>query len=189
MTEPAVLEEVRELEVLLHQPSVRASRETLERLLHAGFFEVGRSGRRYGRGELIEHLLAEQSAQPVEAEDFGVLQIAPSCVLLTYTSDKLRRPTLRVSVWVHEADRWQLAYHQGTAEAVQTTDRPSTEELQATVERMSARLAGSPDVAMQGLMSNYATLCARFEQDLGSSPREVAIAKSAALMLIQVAAG
>jgi len=42
-----LLEQLRELEVALHQPANRRDRAMLERLLHPRFREFGRSGRSY----------------------------------------------------------------------------------------------------------------------------------------------
>ena len=56
--------------------------------------------------------------------------------------------------------------------------RPGLEEIEATVRRMEERYAGSP------LFPTYLALCRRFEADL-ADPRDLALAKSAALMLIR----
>jgi hypothetical protein len=55
---------------------------------------------------------------------------------------------------------------------------PSTEEIEATVERMEARFGGSIHFAA------YRALCRRFAADL-QDRRDLALAKSAALMLIK----
>ena len=55
---------------------------------------------------------------------------------------------------------------------------PSLDEIEATVERMEARFAGSIHFAA------YRVLCQRFAADL-QDRRDLALAKSAALMLIK----
>lgn len=55
---------------------------------------------------------------------------------------------------------------------------PTLAEIEATVRRMEERYAGSP------LFAAYRALCRRFEADL-DDPRDLALAKSAALMLIK----
>lgn len=55
--------------------------------------------------------------------------------------------------------------------------RPGLEEIAATVRRMEERYAGS------ALFPAYRVLCQRFEADL-ADPRDLVLAKSAALMLI-----
>ena len=55
---------------------------------------------------------------------------------------------------------------------------PSVEEIEATVQRMEARYGGSIHFPA------YRALCLRFKADL-ADPRDLALAKSAALMLIK----
>ena len=59
---------------------------------------------------------------------------------------------------------------------------PGLPEIQATVQRMEARYAGSPH------FSDYLALCHRFDADL-EDPRDRALARSAALMLLKAMAG
>ena len=66
-------------------------------------------------------------------------------------------------------------------------ETPSLEQLLATVERMEARASAQNDPSLAELRQLYAELVARFQADL-SSPRDVALAKSAALMLLQALA-
>ena len=118
-----LLQELQALEVELHHPGVRCSRERLEQLLHPEFHEVGRSGRAYNR-ETIVNFLASQESQPViRSEEFSVVLLAPGVALLTYRSAhveqdaRLVNHTLRSSVWLKASQGWQLRYHQGTAAA------------------------------------------------------------------------
>ena len=118
-----LLQELQALEVELHHPGVRCSRERLEQLLHPEFHEVGRSGRSYTR-ETIINFLASQETQPVIAsEEFSVSVLAPGVALLTYRSAhveqgaRLVNHTLRSSIWLAASQGWQLRYHQGTAAA------------------------------------------------------------------------
>ena len=120
-----LLTELQRLEVELHHPGVRLDAERLEQLLHAGFHEVGRSGRPYDRPTIVR-FLAEQgrSAEApaaVAPDQFAVHVLGPDAALLTYRAahvqpdGSLTRHTLRSSVWVRAGGLWQLFYHQGTA--------------------------------------------------------------------------
>ncbi|HEY9223327.1 MAG TPA: DUF4440 domain-containing protein [Variovorax sp.] len=118
-----LLQELQTLEVELHHPGVRCSRERLEELLHPEFHEVGRSGRAYSR-ETIVNFLAAQESQPVVASDaFSVSELSPGVALLNYRSAHVEKGkslvnhTLRSSVWLQTNAGWQLRYHQGTAAA------------------------------------------------------------------------
>ena len=61
-------------------------------------------------------------------------------------------------------------------------------ELAATVARMEANLARSSHEQVVRLFAHYHALVPRFEKDLGASSRDVLLARSAALMLIQATA-
>lgn len=58
-------------------------------------------------------------------------------------------------------------------------------EIQATVRRMEARLSAEEHPEIRELFRLYQQLCLRFEEDLSPHSRDIALAKSAALMLIQ----
>lgn len=62
---------------------------------------------------------------------------------------------------------------------------PTVDELQSTVARMEAHLSALTNPTIVHLMVLYGSLCQRFECDLAHSARDVVLAKSAALMLIQ----
>ena len=117
----SLLQELQRLEVELHHPGVRCSRERLEQLLHPEFHEVGRSGRLYNRETIVNFLAAQESQPVVSPEAFSVSELAPGVALLTYRSTLLEENkglahhTLQPSVWLKTSAGWQLRYHQGTA--------------------------------------------------------------------------
>ena len=118
-----LLDQLRRLEVELHHPGVRCSRERLEQILHPEFSEVGRSGRAYNRTTVVNYLSEAETHPAVNSDGFSVAELAPQVALLTYrsahvqTSGGLMNHTLRSSVWVRTAAGWQLRYHQGTVAA------------------------------------------------------------------------
>lgn len=63
-------------------------------------------------------------------------------------------------------------------------EQPTLEEIEATVERLEAKLAASPNEATHRLLATYRKLDARFRADLGH-PRDLALSRGAALMLIK----
>ena len=119
-----LLKELQTLEVELHHPGVRCSRERLNQLLHPQFHEVGRSGRAYNRETIVNFLAKQETQPPVVSEEFTVAELGPGVALLTYRSAHLENDnilvnhTLRSSVWVKTNAGWRLRYHQGTAAAV-----------------------------------------------------------------------
>jgi hypothetical protein len=119
----SLLLELQALEVELHHPGVRCSRERLERLLHPEFHEVGRSGRIYDRDTIVGYLAAQASPPAVASDAFALLVIDARAALLTYRSahveqgNRLVNHTLRSSLWLETRAGWQLRYHQGTPAA------------------------------------------------------------------------
>jgi hypothetical protein len=62
--------------------------------------------------------------------------------------------------------------------------QPTLAEIEATVERLSARLAASPHPNTAALLAALRKLDARFRADL-DNPRDLALSRGAALMLIK----
>lgn len=121
MSNDDLLNTLRGLEVELHHPGVRLDEARLQRLLHAEFHEVGRSGRAYDRPTILRFLAEESTPADVVSDGYALRVLGPASALLTYRSahrqpdGSLARHTLRSSVWLHEGEAWQLLYHQGTA--------------------------------------------------------------------------
>lgn len=118
-----LLETLRGLETLLHQPEVRADAERLGACLHADFLEFGRSGARYTRAEVVASIAgtAAQQRQPsIWTQDFELASLGEGVALLTYRSahrdegGALSRHTHRSSLWLLTEDGWRLRFHQGT---------------------------------------------------------------------------
>jgi len=121
MKADSLLERLRGLETELHRLETRQNRARLEQLLHPGFVEFARSGRRYTRGEVLAEFSASDAAlEPVRAQDFQIAKLGHGVALLTYwsahegPSHGVHRRTLRSSLWVETECGWQLRFHQGT---------------------------------------------------------------------------
>ena len=111
------------LEVELHHPGVRCSRDRLELLLHPDFHEVGRSGRAYSRDTVIHFLVSQEQHASVQSDQFLVAELGSEMALLTYRSahpqqdGSLTDHALRSSLWIRSDAGWQLRFHQGTPAA------------------------------------------------------------------------
>lgn len=112
-----MLEELRSLEVELHQDR---SRKRMEALLHPDFMEFGRSGRTYTRDEILNEFATDATLPVVQSRHFAVTLLAEGVALLTYVSAHLNadgtshRETLRSSVWMQTEMGWRMRFHQGT---------------------------------------------------------------------------
>ena len=111
--DPEVADVVRR-ELLLLDPSVRASRERVLALLHPDFVELGASGRRWDAETAAASMAAAAAGDPVEASGFVGSRLADDVVLLTFEARRYLRVSLRSSVWVRLDGEWRLRFHQGT---------------------------------------------------------------------------
>ena len=120
MSVATLLDTLRKLEVEMHQPHVRADHRKLGRLLHAQFYEIGRSGLIYSRASVLAEFSGAPPSYRVWAQDFQVDSLSGALALLTYRSahvaddGTLERHTLRTSLWQCTEQGWQLRFHQGT---------------------------------------------------------------------------
>jgi len=117
---PALLEELRRLEVELHSLETRRDRARMEALLHPEFVEIGRSGKRYLREAVLSEFAGNTPLPAIQSEHYELTDLAQDVALLTYVSahvgadGNLHRRTLRASVWVRTDSAWRLRFHQGT---------------------------------------------------------------------------
>ena len=107
-------------EMRLLDPHVRSSPEAAKELLDPEFFEVGRSGRRWNRTEILKMLQREQreEGERVRARDMVGRSLAPGIVHLTFVTEVGGLRALRTSIWRQGPDgTWRIYYHQGTPAA------------------------------------------------------------------------
>ncbi len=107
-----------ELETSLLCPEVRSSKEKLGRLLSDDFFEIGASGRTYGKNEVLNKLQSVPLGK-TQATDFRFRELAPGLIQVIYTlrcetDNKETRDTIRSSIWQLMNNEWQMLFHQGT---------------------------------------------------------------------------
>ncbi|GAA1353970.1 RNase H family protein [Falsarthrobacter nasiphocae] len=110
-------EEVLALERRLASPEGRADIADVAFLLHADFMEVGSSGRRYDRAEMLALIEGEEAEQAPQIEVIASRELAPGLIQLIYRAAHTDRTVLRSSMWTSQNGRWQIIWHQGTREA------------------------------------------------------------------------
>jgi hypothetical protein len=121
LSDDALLATLAALERELLDPATRADRGRVDALLDDAFVEVGRSGARYSKADLLARLPAQSVHPQTRADGFALRRLGPDAALLTWRSawtlpdGALERHTLRASVWQRSPEGWRLAYHQGTA--------------------------------------------------------------------------
>ena len=112
-----VLHELIAREPIFHRPEHGTTRRELENMTEPEFWEVGASGRRYGRAyvfEILEERQRNPGPDPWQTRDFHCLELARDNYLLTYTLVQGERVTRRATIWRRRAGAWRIVYHQGT---------------------------------------------------------------------------
>lgn len=117
-----LLAELTSLERELHHAGLICTEQRLQQLLHADFYEVGRSGRIYTREIVLRFLATQTEPLAASSDAFALKQLSSNSILLTYRSmhpsrDGKSEYAYRCSVWMRAQVDWQLIYHQGTPAA------------------------------------------------------------------------
>lgn len=110
------IDQLRRLEEGMWLTSTRSDREWMERHLAPGFHEVGRSGRRWTRSEVLAMRIDEIDSV-VPLPEFSVRQVGEGVALVTYRSVVAGSSSFRSSLWSRRPDGWRLEFHQGTPDA------------------------------------------------------------------------
>ncbi len=104
-------------EPIFHRAEFGRTRADFDTMMAEEFWEVGASGRRYGREHVLS-TLEKRYAAPYDDEwktsDFYCQEIAPANYLLTYTLWQGSRATRRATIWRESAGGWLIVFHQGT---------------------------------------------------------------------------
>ncbi len=108
------IDRLRHLEEGMWATPTRSDRDWMDRHLAPGFHEVGRSGRRWTRDEILAAPVSEIDSL-IPLPDFSVRQLSEDVVLVTYRSVVAGLSSLRSSIWRQSAEGWLLEFHQGTA--------------------------------------------------------------------------
>ncbi|WP_162274449.1 DUF4440 domain-containing protein [Tessaracoccus flavus] len=125
------------LEESLLTTAVRADRERLLALLHEEFVEVGRSGRRWTRAEIVESLADEAERETPPTDEWSFNTLSPTLTLLTYRISGQEFDSRHSSVWDTAGDVPRMRFHQGT---------PITNDTSLLAEGMSNIIVERPKV-------------------------------------------
>jgi len=116
--ETALKDKLCALEKSVLEPAVRSSPDELDQLLADEFVEFGSSGRVFNKQQVVAALQTESGAH-WSLTDFRARLLGPGVALVTYRSvqqaeQNASRHSLRSSIWILQAGRWQMSFHQGT---------------------------------------------------------------------------
>lgn len=131
--------ELRVLEENLLRSEFRRNRTAVAALLADSFREFGSSGRTWTKKQILDALETE-SPFKAAINEFQAVELASGAVLVTYIvtlqlPDSESRTSLRSSVWIKRAGKWQMLFHQGTVIPLLSSSGASP-ELMEEVEDM-----------------------------------------------------
>ena len=112
-TEEARFHAVRDAELALLTTAVRGDRDRSAALLAPDFVEIGRSGRRWTRDEMVAALAQEPARDAPPTSDWQFNELAPGLILVTYVIEG-ERLSRHSSIWSIDDDTVLLRFHQGT---------------------------------------------------------------------------
>lgn len=99
---------------LLEGPARRDDRH-LAAVLHDDFVEIGRSGRKWSKAEIIDALLEEVGSADLVVDEWESTRLSSTLTLLTYRLGGAGEPQSRhASLWDTSGPQPVLRFHQGT---------------------------------------------------------------------------
>jgi hypothetical protein len=115
---PSLSQILLELETKLMDPEVRRSEKAAE-FVADDFMEFGGNGKLYNKADALA-VMKRHTARVAAVEEFAVRELSAGIALVTYRArtqgvgGSPGRLSVRCSIWVHRADRWQVTFHQAT---------------------------------------------------------------------------
>ena len=115
------MDQLRKLEVELHQFDTRSNHSRIDQLIHSSFSEIGYSGTIYSKADILDSLLNDvKPTYSVWSQDYQFIELAKDLVQIIYKEAQLdaqgilSRHAIRTSIWQKEQGDWQVRFHQAT---------------------------------------------------------------------------
>lgn len=105
---------VKDAELALLTSDIRRDPGEVDKLLHADFVEIGRSGRIWTRDEIVAALGAEPPRETPVPDEWRFNELAPDLVLVTYLLRSGTGCSRHSSVWDLSNGVPEIRFHQGT---------------------------------------------------------------------------
>lgn len=105
---------LRDAELELLDPTTRRDADRVRALLHPDFVEIGGSGRRWTRDEIVDVMSFEPERPAPEADDWDFIPLGADVTLVTYLVTTRDGSTRRSSVWDTSSGAPVMRFHQGT---------------------------------------------------------------------------
>ena len=110
---------VRAAEEELLTSATRRNRSRLRGLLHPDFVEIGRSGRRWTRDQIVAALADEDDRATPRTDEWELVELGSDLALVTYIIRNAAGDSRHSSIWARDEGQLQMRFHQGTPIAPQ----------------------------------------------------------------------
>ncbi|MBO1756910.1 DUF4440 domain-containing protein [Allobranchiibius sp. CTAmp26] len=94
--------------------STRSNGLRVRELLHEDFVEIGRSGRRWTRDELMASIAEDGEYEAPGVSEWVFVQMSRELMLVTYLATAANQKSRHASLWDIGAESPQMRFHQGT---------------------------------------------------------------------------
>lgn len=113
------METLRSLELALASRHELAIEGGYDAALAEEFVEVGQSGRRWERAEILAAMAGDAPRDGIAIDELEISTLGPNVALATFefvvtAADGTPSRSRRSSIWVRHDGRWQMRFHQGT---------------------------------------------------------------------------
>ena len=98
----------------LLRSACRRDSSRVRELLHPDFVEIGRSGRRWTRDEIVAALADEDNRDTPTTDEWRFIELAPDLAVVTYVIHGTPGSSLHSSIWSANEGRLEMRFHQGT---------------------------------------------------------------------------
>lgn len=110
---------IKELELSLLKPEVRSSKDSLDKLLADDFVEIGTSGKKYTKSDILERLPNTLEKVEYTAIDFSVEMPSKDVAITTFKTERTTDGNDKVisqrnSHWRKTDSGWQMFFHEAT---------------------------------------------------------------------------
>ncbi len=108
------LREIRAVEEELLTSTARRNPDRVRELLHPDFMEIGRSGTRLSRDDVVAALRIEDDRETTVTDEWELRLLARDVALVTYAIRGPGRNSRHSSIWTSAGGELRMLFHQGT---------------------------------------------------------------------------
>ncbi|MEI3867314.1 nuclear transport factor 2 family protein [Microbacterium sp. CCNWLW134] len=108
------LDEIRAVEEELLTSATRRDPARVRELLHPDFIEIGRSGTRWSRDDIVAALEVEGERERAVTDEWELLDLGADIALVAYVIRGPVQDSRHSSIWTSKGGEPRMLFHQGT---------------------------------------------------------------------------